>query len=422
MKKLTVLVALVALGVASMAQTLNVKSAYESWQRGYYKKAKEQIDLAAAHEQTKGEAITWYYRTMIYTTIGTEIMANPATKTAKELKTINELKALVPCWYREALISWSNWKQLDKDGEYAKKINTLCPHIGDAYYGAAADCYENNDFENAMHLCDTAIMMFNEDSQNNKKYLENAYYLGGLAALVSKDTANIVSYFNHLVVGPSSLRINDVTNAYENLFNIHVAQKDTNKAVNIAKKFRANQKEAYQADLLMMRAHLLKGNMEKGQECLNAALAKADQDSKPSLLCTAGSISELMGNFDAATDFFNQSLQMKPNQFEANYDMGKMLYNRGYDKLKAINDVPLDDETGLSEKLEEEYKALFNQAIPYLKAAIAFIDALPQDQQKYQVANLLGCLRSLSTIYSRVNMYDEVNALKPRIESIEKGQ
>ena len=61
MKKIALFTALLALGFAANAQTLNVQSAMSDLKRGYLNKAKASIDKACAHEDTKDDAKTWYY-------------------------------------------------------------------------------------------------------------------------------------------------------------------------------------------------------------------------------------------------------------------------------------------------------------------------------------------------------------------------
>ena len=72
MKKIALMLALVVMGYAVSAQSLNVSSAREAQNRGYLDKAKKLIDAACEHEQTKNDAKTWYYAGLIYNSIGGE--------------------------------------------------------------------------------------------------------------------------------------------------------------------------------------------------------------------------------------------------------------------------------------------------------------------------------------------------------------
>ena len=118
---------------------------------------------------------------------------------------------------------------------------------------------------------------------------------------------------------------------------------------------------------------------------------------------------------------YNQSLTLNPTQFEANFGMGKMIFNRGVDKLDAANAVPPEDESGLYDKLLGESNDFFRQSVQYFNAAIAFIDGMPEgDAKKMQRANLFNCLSALKTVYARLEMYEELKGVNARMEAIQK--
>ena len=120
---------------------------------------------------------------------------------------------------------------------------------------------------------------------------------------------------------------------------------------------------------------------------------------------------------------YRESMGLNPNQFEANFGMGKMIYNRAVDKHNAANEVPVDDETGLYDKLLGESNDLFRQSIQYFTAAVAFIDAMPDgDAKKMQRANLFNCLNALKVVYTRLEMYTEQKAVDARMTEIQNAQ
>ena len=137
------------------------------------------------------------------------------------------------------------------------------------------------------------------------------------------------------------------------------------------------------------------------------------------LLAAAGATMESVGNMEGAEASYKQSLNEQPDQFMANYGMGKMFYNHGYDKLKAIEQLPLDDEEGVA-KLTGEYQELWRQSIPYFNNAISFIDHLDEEGQGANRANLYHCLNALNTVYARLEMYDELKPIKARIDELQK--
>jgi tetratricopeptide (TPR) repeat protein len=407
MKKVTLIVALVSLGFAAGAQSLNVSSAYEAQNRGYLKKAKGYIDQAAEHEQTKAEAQTWYYRTMIYTKIGIDINQNK--KSAKELKEI------APDWYRTAYKSALNWKQFDTKGEYTNNITPFFNYIANAYLDQAYPAFnDERNYTKVMGICDTAIQIFN--MAGDKKSAQAAYYLAGISALNLKDNANVKKYFNTLVSQKT-----DRNQVYETLFNIYRTEKDTVRAMKTARSFGKNFPDKYEADMLMAQGYLMTGNMDKSKESIMAAMNKVGDDKvkKATLLCQVAAIYELTNAFKEAEEKYQESLQIDPDQFGANFSMGKMFYNRAVDKLDAANNVDPNDETGLYDKLNAESKELFGQSVQYFNKAIAYIDALPEAQKATNKANLFNCLNALKTVYLRLEMNTEFQAVNARLTALQ---
>lgn len=101
---------------------------------------------------------------------------------------------------------------------------------------------------------------------------------------------------------------------------------------------------------------------------------------------------------------------------EQNYGIGNMLYNNAMDKLIAANNVPADDKTGLSKKLNEEGNTFFRLSIPYYKNAIDYFDSLKDKDSLANRSNTFHCLSALNTVYIRLGMYDELKPIKTRIE------
>ena len=101
--------------------------------------------------------------------------------------------------------------------------------------------------------------------------------------------------------------------------------------------------------------------------------------------------------------------------------MGKMFYNRAVDKNNAANQLdPFDEASvGLYEKLNDEAKGFFRQAITYLEKSVAYIDGLTDENAKAsQRPNLINSLRALQNAYSRVDMLNETNAIKARVDQL----
>ena len=405
MKKLSMILALAALTFSASAQTLNVQSAIQDLKKNYLKKAKAEIDLATEHEQTKDDAKTWLYRGLIYSTIGRDVAENPKSK----------VKGLAPDWAEQAFAAALECKRLDTKNEYANENNTVFAYVGREYYSRSIDAYNAQRYQEAKEYAEKAVEMYNN---GDAKLAVEPMFIAGMSCNALKDYDGVKKYYNNLI-----RKKTDKQQVYRTLFEIYKGEGNKDAAMKTASSYQKNCKDDYNADLLMAEAYLLNENFEKGKEMLDAALVKTKDkaDLYPQLLSQAAAILELTKDYAGAEAKYNESLQLNPNQFAANFGIGSMIYNRAVDKLEAANAVPPDDETGLYDKLLGESNDFFRQSVQYFLAGINYIDALPADAQAMQRANLYNCLKALKTAYARLEMYDELKGVNARMTEIQNA-
>lgn len=405
MKKIALMLAFAALTWGAAAQTLQVQSAAQDLKKGYLNKAKDEIDKACEHENTKNEAKTWYYAGLIYSQIGGE-SENDKSK----------FKNLDPDWLEKAKNAALRCKELDANKEYANGNNNVFGFVGNELYKQAIKAFNAQDWNGCMALCDQSVQIFNECGK--KEFANESNLLAGKAAMNAKDNEKIFKYFKVLMRTRSKEKL-----VYRTLYNLYKSSADTNEALKVAQNYVKNCPDSVDANMLMAEAYMMKGNMEQGNAEINKALEKSKD--KPAIhaeiLAVAGATLENASDFAGAESRYKESLSTLPQQYLANFGLGKMLFNRGVDKLDAANNVPPDDETGLYEKLLEESKGFFGQSIPYFNAAISFIDGLSAQAQAANRQNLYSCLGALKTVYARLEMYDNLKEVNARMEALQKA-
>lgn len=406
LKKIGMIVALTAFAASASAQAVNVQSAIQDLKKNYLKKAKAEIDAACMHDNTKDDAKTWCYKGLIYSRIGGEA-SNPKSK----------FKDLAPDWAEQAYAAALECKRLDTQNEYANENNSVFRFVGNEYYTRATESYNKKNFSEALQYAEKAIEMFNNSGDG--KFAGESMYIAGISAKAQNDNEGVKKYFNNLI-----RKRTDKQYVYRTLFELYKQEGDKAGAMKVANSYMKNRKDDYNAYLLMAEGYLLNENLEKGKEMINAALEKTKDSIHiyPKLLSSAAALLEMTQDYDGAEAKYRESLTLIPNQFEANFGMGKMIFNRGVDKLDAANAVPPDDETGLYDKLLGESNDFFRQSIQYFTSAIGYIDALPSTQKDMQRANLFNCLSALKTVYVRLNMYDDLKGINTRLEEIQKQQ
>ena len=403
-KMIVTIAAFMTAAISMNAQAIMVESAVQDLRKGSLKKAKTEIDAAAVNDKTKDDAKTWYYRALIYAEIGRDAaQAKP------------KYKDLAPDWADIAYESALECRRLDtkNDGEFNQGLVSVFSTVGYNYYNRARKMFGEKKYAEAMNVAGRAVEMYNNSGEGDNA--GEAMYVAGLCAAANHDTANIKKYFNQLM-----RKRTDKDQVYTYLFNVYKAEGNTEQAMKVAANYKKFTKNNYKANLLLAEGYLMGQNVEKGKEEINAALelTKDSANIYPMLLAQSAALLELTEDYAGAEAKYQESLTLKPVQFEANFNMGKMFYNRAVDKLTAADAVPLDDETGLNEKLQEEAKELFRQSISYLVKAVEFLDNLPEDQKPYHRANLGNALTALGTAYARVEMYDESKAAHKRVQEL----
>ena len=409
MKKFVMTAAFAAFALAASAQSLNVSSAFQDMRKNYLNKAKAEIDAACLHEDTKDDAKTWCYKALIYSRIGGDAQS-------KKPKYPN----LAPDWAEQAYTAARECKRLDSKSEFASQVNEVFSFVGQEYYNQAEAAYKAKDYAKAIEIADKSMTAFNESGRSN--FATNAMYIAGLSSVATQDTANVLKYFNQM----TNKRTN-INYVYTSLFNIYKAKGDNANAMKVATRYTKNCKNDYKAFLLLAEGYLLDNNVEKSKEQLNIVgeMTKDSVDLYPLVLVLSAQVLENSGDFDGAIAKYNESLTLKPNQFEANFGLGGMYYNRAIDKTLAASKLDVFDEENqaLIEKLESEAKELYRQSITYLEKSVAFIDNMTDENAKAAMrVNLYNALGALEKAYAKVDMLNESTAIKARREQIAKQQ
>ena len=250
-----------------------------------------------------------------------------------------------------------------------------------------------------------------------REYANESYILAGKAAMNAQNNEAVMKYFKPLVRTRTKENI-----VYSTLFRLYKEVADTNEAIKLAQNYVKFCPEDYNANMMMAEAYMMKGNMEQGNAEIQKALEKTvdKPELHATLLAAAGATYENVEDFTNAEARYKESLKALPNQFLANFGLGKMLYNRAVDKLDAANNVPPDDETGLYDKYNNESKEFFRQSIPYFNSAITFIENMTAEEQSHNRTNLYSCLNALKTVYARLEMYDDLKPINAKIDQLTK--
>lgn len=126
----------------------------------------------------------------------------------------------------------------------------------------------------------------------------------------------------------------------------------------------------------------------------------------------AGDSDRARNYFDEAVNYYNQSLEKDPTNFDALYSIGALYYNRAANLTMALSELSSDNSTAGMEKykvMEGEVFAAFDEALPYFQKAERINP------------NSVETLLALKEIYSRNNETQISNAIEMRLANVQRG-
>ncbi|MDN3687509.1 tetratricopeptide repeat protein [Cyclobacterium jeungdonense] len=246
-------------------------------------------------------------------------------------------------------------------------------------------------------------------------------YITGLAALNNNMTEAARPLFEDLY------RANyDNAAVYEALYTIHASGEDAD--LETAYQYLKAGREKYPEEASLLFAeinHFLKQNrLDELIDKLKTAITR--EPNNPALYLTLGGVYDNLyqresaaGNsdrarsyFDQAFNYYNQTLEKDPANFDALYSSGSLYYNRAATLTMVLNELSADGSpAGMAkyEAMEAEVFAAFDKALPYFQKAERINP------------NSVETLIALKEIYARKNEPETSNALNKRLENLQHG-
>lgn len=125
-----------------------------------------------------------------------------------------------------------------------------------------------------------------------------------------------------------------------------------------------------------------------------------------------GNVDKAGEYFDQALEYYNQSLQKDPKNFDAQYSVGALYYNKAANMTSELNELSNDfSKEGMKkyEAKKQEIFAEFDKALPFFQKAES-IDP-----------NSVNTLIALKEIYARKDDLETSNKFKERLETVQAG-
>lgn len=387
MKKSLVLAALLLMAAGSFAQTMKVQSAYSDMKNDRLRNAMENIEEACVHEKTKDDAKTWYYAGLIYA----KFVELSQSTNEDDQKLLKKQKVKVPIdeladKAQNALIKSIEIEKANKTNEYISVSNGALMVIAGYQLQRAIDVFNEGKYQESIPLLEKTLQA--AEVCQYKEVVERAKLIMAMAYDATNQKDKAAELYRELVKGNTKER-----EAYINLFVYNQQAKEMDKAINVLKKGVKVLSKDTQLKALLASSYISAGNNAEAEKLIQEILALGADN--PDNLNYVGGIYRDAGDMAKAEEYYNKSLSLKADQTDAYFGLASTYFNKGIDLLKEAEKVPLEDETGLYDKMKNEAFEYFKKAIPNYNKVL---EKKPKDFQT---------LKSLRNIYSLLNMKEE---------------
>lgn len=380
MKKLLVLFGVI-LSLNAFGQKANIQTAINYLKYGDLDKAKTAIDEAALNETTVGLAKTWNVRSKVYAAI-------LETKEAK-------FESLKPGALEETYKSLQKTAELDTKKEYTAETRQQLEYVSAMYMNQGVDAFRDKNYE-------TALAGFNKSREIGTKYLNRndtlALYNAALAADKAGKTSEATAYYTELTNmnygGPK---------VYSLLAGMQLEQKDTTAALVTINNGRQKYPDDNNLIISGLNIYLLQGRDKEAYDQLETAIAK--DPGNANLHFAKGTLSDKLGRMDEAAASYRKAIELKPDYFDANYNLGAMYFNQAAELANKANNLPAN-KMAEYDAAKKKYEAKFREAQPYLEKA-------HQLNEKDEAT-----MQSLRQLYGRIGEMQKAEEMKKKLDAL----
>jgi tetratricopeptide (TPR) repeat protein len=382
MKKLIALLG-VFISLHAYSQKSAIQTALNYLNYGELDKAKEAIDGAAVNETTINMSKTWYVRGKIYHAIHESTDA--------------KYSGLKPGALQEALNSYQKTMELDAKKEYKEEMMQRLAVAASALMNEGVNAFRDKKYAEA-------LVFFNKSRDINSKYLNYtdtlAIYNSALAAEKSgkkKEAIDDLTTLTGMNYGGAKI--------YGLLANLQLENKDTTAALTTINAGRQKHPEDNNLVIQGLNVYLQSGRDKEAYEQLDAAIQK--DPGNANLYYAKGVLSDKMGKTEEAAAMYKKAIELKPDYFEANYNLGAMYFNQGAELVNKANNLPVSKQAEY-EAAKKKYEAKFREAQPYLEKA-------------YQLnAKDEATIQSLYQLYGRIGNTAKAQEMKVALDGLKK--
>jgi len=421
MKKYILILAAVVTTSVVYSQKNKVVSAY-NYNKAFERSRKckelasgvEAIDLAVEDAKTKEWAKTWYYRGNLYFNLLLSskdaeckaIEANPLEKcTDSYMKALvlnfedPELKKL-DLEKEEDMMKFfgalQNRPKVDDEMYTADIMGRKFPGLAGEYANDGIGKFGKKDYKGAQESFSKSMMLSTMGGKIDTLIMYNT----ALASEYAEDFDAAKQLYDGLIM--MNYNIDGAgPDLYRSMSRIYKNEGNNEKAAEYISKGRVAYPDNNNLIVEELEGFLQAGKHDEALNNLNTAITN---DPKNVVLYFArGTVYENLKQTDKAIVDYKKALEIKPDYYDAAFNLGAFYFNAGADKINDSNKLPLN-ETKKYEALKTDAKKDFEAAVPYVETAHKL---KPGDAS---TGNML------IKLYTHTGQYDKAKEIKAKFQ------
>lgn len=387
MKKLIFALLIPSLGLTAYGQYVpkgKMTKAETSLTAGKLDEAKAEVDEAFRIDE-KGKTTTsgknWYTRGDIYKAIYLDDSTD--YKNLKDDKTLSV-----------AVESFNKALSLEKENSpYAIFTNQALAQLYGMIVNRGAELYNENDFKGAYEAFMEALVVSPKDT--------TALLYGGVAAQQADMLDASITCFQTMADnGDANL------DTYKSLIYLYRSEKeDLDKALacveQALKKF-PNAPELIQERITLL---IIMERSDEAEKELNTAIA--NDPTNALYYFFLGYMKDKSKDVEGAIQNYTKAVELKPDYYEANYNLGVMYLEKGRAINKELSEMNLKDWEKNEVAYNERAQVHFREALPYFEKAV---EIKPDED--------LQLLETLEGLYLMLKMNDKAAEIEKKIKAL----
>ena len=346
--------------------------------------AKAEIDEAFKIDE-KGKVSTlsknWYTKGQIYKAIYLDDSTEYKNLAGEETLKI-------------AMDAFNKVKEMDKEtSSYVIFSGQETAQLYAFIVNKGAEKYNENEFEGAYKEFMTALIVVPNDT--------TALLYGGVSAQQANMNEEALKCFQ-------TLADNGTANidTYKTLIYMYRTEKEDMdmviSTINSALKKFPESKDFVQEKITTL---IIMDRTDEAKAELEAAVAK--DPTNPQYYYFLGYLYDKKNEFDPAVENYEKAVELNPEYYEANYNLGVMHYNKARSIISELNNLPLSEYRTQEAAYVERAQAIFKVALPYFEKAA---EIKPNED--------IQLLETLEGVYLQLKMPDKAAAIEARIKTL----